>query len=349
MQFGRLLYVSLAAALVNFTVTLGLAFTGNGPDSMAWGAVASNAATGLGAHIARGRPAFLWPSLAEWRRVASFGGQSAVTSIINSVTQDANDLVLGRALGLAPVAFLSRAQGLVSLFTREILGAIRNVMFPAFAKLHRDGENTEQAYIRTVVVTTGIGWTFFTFLALFPLEVMRLLYGSQWDQSANLIPILALGGAAYCAGAFTINVIMAVGRIDLVTRFELCFQIPRFAILATVAVSTRSLEACAWVYAVAQLLYLPAVYFTKQHCLRTNWRLLLTGCGRSAVVTILSSIGALAISLNYGLGRSEPIGAAPLAGAVLLTIATWLGAIVFLRHPIASDPIFQRLKSKFAP
>jgi O-antigen/teichoic acid export membrane protein len=340
MQFGRLLYVSLAAAVVNFTVTLGLALSGHGPDSMAWGAVASNAATGLGAHVARGRPAFLWPSLTEWRRVTRFGGQSAVTSVVTSVSMDINDLALGKILGLAPVALFSRAQGLVNLFNRELLGAVRNVLFPAFAKSHREDQAIEPQHVHTVTLVTALGWPFFGFLALFPLETMRLMYGPQWDGAAALLPVLAAGGALYCGASFITSALMAVGRMDLVTTLELTFQPLRALAIVLTAWTTQSLVASAWAYTAAMALQVVMAFAFKQRALPTNWASMGKGVGRSALVSLLALIPALILSLQHGWPRGEPVHPVIFLAAILATILCWLIAVRICRHALVQEPVF---------
>jgi O-antigen/teichoic acid export membrane protein len=342
MQFGRLLYVSLAAAVVNFTVTLGLAFTGLGPDSMAWGAVVSNATTGLGAHIARGRPSFLWPSLSEWRRVANFGGQSAVTSVVTSVSMDINDLALARILGFAPVALYSRAQGLINLFNRELLGAVRTVLFPAFAKDHREGHAIEPQHVHTVTLVTVLGWPFFGFLALFPLEIMRLMYGTQWDAAARLLPILALGGAVYCGASFIVSALMAVGRIDLVTRLELIFQPIRAVAIVMAAWITQSLSGAAWAYSLAMVLQVLLALHYKQRAIPTDWAGMRRGIARSALVSLPTLTPALVLSNHYGLQRSDSVPPSIFIAAIVATILTWLVAVRLFRHALVRESLFER-------
>ena len=127
MKFKALLYANLAAMSLGTAVTLGLAWAGNGPTSMAVGALVGNLATGFGAWWARGRPPPLRPAFSEWRTVFSFGGKASLIGITSSLSMDANDLIVGKMLGFGPVALISRAQGVINMFQREAMQAIRGV------------------------------------------------------------------------------------------------------------------------------------------------------------------------------------------------------------------------------
>jgi len=196
MLFGRIMAANLTAAVVGTIVTLGLAWTGSGPKSLAWGALAANVATGLVAWLVRKSRRLLWPSLSEFRAIVRFGGQTTIAAVITSAAMDANDLVVGKVLGFSPVAMLSRAQGLMNLFHRDIMSAVRGVAYPAFAKAHREGEAMDPKYIVSVTNLTVFAWPFYGMAALYPLEILRLVFGPQWDAAAHLVPIFCLAGAA---------------------------------------------------------------------------------------------------------------------------------------------------------
>lgn len=342
MQFQRLMGVNFVATIIGSVVTLSLAFGGFGPDSMAVGAVLTNAFAGFGAWWLRRQHGILMPSLKLWRALLNFGAQSSAANIVTTITMDINDLVLGKALGFAPVAILSRAQGLMSMFHRDVMGAVRNVAYPAFAQVHREQQALEPLYVRSVSMVCLAGWPFYGFLALFALEVLRLMFGPQWDAAAPLVPWFCLAGSLSCLASLTNPLMMAAGRIDMVTRGELIFQPLRAGLTVATALATRSLLACAVVFALSSALYIPFIYALKQRCLPNDYRALLAGVWISAKVTLLALAPAALVAVQSGLQRSTPIGLPTLLTAAALTIAGWLAGIFLFKHPIADDPAFRR-------
>ncbi|MCB1997202.1 MAG: lipopolysaccharide biosynthesis protein [Rhodoferax sp.] len=343
MRFQTLLYVNLTASVVGTAVTLSLAWAGHGPASLAVGSVAGNLTTGFGAWWARGRPTPLRPGWSEWRAVLGFGGQSAVTGVVTTVAMDINDLVVGKVMGFAPVAILSRAQGLMNLFHRDVMVAVRNVAYPAYARTHREGGDVEAAHVTSVVMVTACAWPFYGFLALYPLDVLRLMFGPQWDAAAVLVPVFCLAGALAATSNLAMNALMAVGRIDLVTTTELVFQPLRAVVAVAAAVIFQSVLACALAYLLVFAVQPFAVYGMKQRALPTDFRRLFRGLGHSAAVAALS-LAPVAVWRFWRpiseAGLSLLLEIAALASATALC---WLLVLQWLRHPIARDPAFHRV------
>lgn len=343
MRFQSLLYVSLASAVAGFAGAVGGAWLGMGPDSMAIGAVAMNITTGLGAWLARPDRKLLSPSLGQWRTLVGFGAQSSAANIVTSISIDINDLVTGKLLGFAPVALLSRAMGLMNLFHRDVMGAVRNVAYPAFARSHREGEALEPIYVKSVSMVCLVAWPFYGFVSLFAPEIMRLMFGPQWDAAVPLVALFCLAGAFAAPASLTNPVIMASGRNDLVARAELIFQPLRAAAIAITVLSTRSLYACAMAYVLTYAIYIPFIYLVKQRCLRNDYAALRGGLWVSAQVCLLALAGPLVVAVEAGLGRSAPASLLSLLVATSLAGTGWLAGVYLFRHPITLEPPFQRV------
>ncbi|MEF7616855.1 lipopolysaccharide biosynthesis protein [Aquincola sp. MAHUQ-54] len=347
LQFKRLLYVNLVAALVGFCSTIALAWAGFGANSMAISAVATNICVGVGAWVAQAQRRILLPSLSRWRQLLRFGGQSAAVNVVTTVSMDINDLALGKILGFTPVALFSRAQGLVNLFSRDLMGAVRNVAFPAYAQTHRCNGSVEAQYISSVGGVTAFAWPFFGFMALFPLEVLRLLYGPQWDAAAKLVPPLAVAGGLYAASSLISTLLMAAGRMDQVARLELIFQPLRAVIIVAAALVFRSLEACVWAYLLCFIIYVPLSYGVKNASLASDWSALRHQLFCSLKITVVTLALPGALSFWYGLDRAAPMSAGWFAMVILSGILCWVAGLRISEHPLASDPLMQRWMRHF--
>jgi len=343
MAFNRLIKVNLIAASVGFITTISLAYAGCGPNSMAIGGVTSNLVTGMGAWFVRTDRKFLLPGISEWRKVLNFGGQSSLAAIVTTIAMDINDLAVGKILGFAPVAIISRAQGLMNLFHRDLMTAVRSVAFPAFSKAHRAGENLEVRYIASVTNVTVIAWPFYGFAALYALELIRLLFGPQWDEAVPLVPWFCLAGAVAATSNLILNAIMATGRIDLVTKSELFYQPLRAALIVAAAVLFESIWACTIAFAIALIAHTPYIYAFKSRCIPNDYRLLLSQLWSSAKVTFAALSGPVILVIYEGLGRHEPMGIMLILTAALVCGLSWLMALILFKHPLTADPLFQRL------
>ena len=344
MRFDRLLTVNLSSAGIGFVVTIGLAFLGVGPASLAWGTVACNAITAVAVWLAltaAERPTR--PRLVEWRVLLSYGRQSTFANLVTSAAMDVNDLVVGKVLGFAPVAMLSRAMGLMNLYQRDLMNAARNVAFPAFAQAHREGKALEPMFVHSSAIVTGVGWPFYGFLCLYPLELLRLLAGPQWDAAVPLVLVFAAAGALIAPVSLAQTLVLAVGRVDLASRADLMLSLFRLVSAAVAVLVFKSLMSVALAFlisfAVAALIFL----FFKEKCLPTDWSSLIRVSVRSLAVTVAALFLPTILSLNAGIERVEPFGPWAFFLICALVVVSWVLAVRCLNHPISQDPLFKSI------
>jgi lipopolysaccharide exporter len=342
MAFKALAVVNLLATAAGAVASVGLSWAGFGPLGLALGTVVVSAVTGVAAWVAQGDRRLLRPGLSRWRQLIGFGTRSSVMGIVTSVSMDINDLAVGKLMGFTPVALLSRAQGLMNLFHRDLMGAVRNVAYPAYAAAARDQRPMEPIYIDSVTHVTVVAWPFYGFVALYGLETLRLLFGPQWDAAAPLVPIFCLAGALAAMASLIGNLVIAMGGLDRLMRVELVFQPARAALVVLAAYFWREPWACATAMTLAMGLQVPLMYALKQRLLPSDWRLLRTRLLRSLAVAGLALLVPAALSWQAGLGRSTPMPGWLFGLAIGTCIVGWLLALPACRHPLQADPAFIR-------
>jgi len=342
MAFKKLMIVNLLAAFVGFVVSVGLAYLGYGPNSMAIGTVALNLVTGVVSWVVRNNRRFIMPGLSEWRMLLRFGGRSSLAGIITSISMDTNDLVVGKILGFNSVAIISRAQGVMNLFHRDLMSAVRNVALPAFASEFRSGGKLESNYIKSVAVITVVAWPFYGAMAIYSLEVLRVLFGPQWDSACSLVPIFCLAGAVSSLASLIPIILIAVGRNDLATGADIILQPLRLIIITLTAVVFRTTEACAWAFLASAIFAMPVFYKIKGKAIANDIYNLLKGILSSALVTIMALSLPLLHTVITGIPRKEPIPMVELAATVPLAIIIWIVSVRLFRHPLSEEALFEK-------
>lgn len=336
MRFDKLMRINVAAALVGTSTTLSLAWAGVGAASLAWGDIASSATVAIGVSLVGAWGRLARPQLRRWREILHFGGPVTAANVVTSVSMDINDLAVGKLLDFSQVAMASRAQGLMNLFNRDIMGTIRSVAYPAYAQAHRDGNALEQRYQQSVVAVTAIGWPFYGFVGLFPLEVLRLMFGPQWDAAAPLVPIYCLAGAFSALNSLVPTVMLAAGNSKLVALADLIIQPAKAVLLVAVLWHWRALEPLALGFLAMAVVAVPYFYAFKQRCLPTDFGALSRGLARNLCLTAL----CLAPSAAIAWWQRPAAGAMPLSiwlPCATLTALLWLGGLRLLRHPLHAE------------
>lgn len=343
LAFKALAVVNFIATLAGALVSVGLCWAGFGPIGLVAATLVVSATTGFAAWWARGERRLLAPGLSQWRSLFKFGAQSSVVGVVTSVSMDINDLAVGKLMGFTPVALLSRAQGLMNLFHRDLMGAVRNVAYPAYAKAVREQQAMEPLYLASVTHVSVVAWPFYGFVSLYALETLRLLFGPQWDEAAPLVPLFCLAGALAAAGSLIGTLMVAMGRMDLLTRMEVVFQPLRAVLIVAAAAYWREPWACAAALALAMLLQLPLVYVVKGRFLPNDWQGLRRQLSRSLAVALLALALPVLLLWLHPREPGQPLPTPWFALAIVSCCLSWLLALSWCRHPLASDPAFARL------
>lgn len=332
LQFQTLMRYNLLASVLSTVSTVLLAWGGAGVLALVAGALGTNVLLAL--QLARHPVArrLRRPSLQHWRELLRFGGPVTAANVVTSVAMDINDMAAGKLLGFAAVGQLSRAQGVMSLFNRDFMNAIRNVAFPAFAKAHREDGSAEPRFTAFVGNVTAMAWTYYGFAALFPLELLRLMFGPQWDSAAPLVPWLCLAGALNATSNLLPAVMMASGHARLVARADLCLQPVRMAFMVLVCYFLRSLEALAIASMVMALVAVPYFYAFKQRCMPTAFLTLGRQMARNLLLTAIGLAGAAMLAWQRPPHGALGLPLFLLAAAV--TALSWLAGLWLLRHPL---------------
>jgi len=339
MRFGLLALFGILASVVGTGSAIGFALAGAGYNALVYSSIISTVTLVLAGAVYRGSEFVLRPTLAEWRRVTGFGSQVALTNVLGHIAGNMNDLVVGKALGFTAVGILSRAQGVMNLFHRDMMGAIRSVAYPAFADSSRRNADMEDIHNRSITAVTAIAWPFYGFFALYPLESLRFLFGPQWDDAAPLVPIFCAAGAVAVVWSLGMNMITAMGKVKLATLSELIIQPLRIVILVLVALAFDEIMPFAIALLGIYCLQLINVYTFKHFVCPTRWKTLAVGLIYSAILTVLSlSPGYIIYRLFLSTGRGiDAVVGIPIL--VFCLALSWLVAIRLIGHPTVHDEL----------
>jgi lipopolysaccharide exporter len=225
---------------------------------------------------------------------------------------------------------------------------VRSVAYPAYAQANRTSGALEEKYIASLTAVTAVAWPFYGFAALFSLEVLRLMFGPQWDASAPLVPLFCAAGAFSVLVSLIPPLMLAAGQSKLVATAELIFQPVKALFLTAVVFYFRDLHVFALAFLGTAMLQVPLLYTIKQRCLPTAGGALARALSTNLVLAALTLAPAAAIALwlrRAGHGLPLPL----FFACVGVTFVTWVVLLWALKHPLYKEmlPLLQaRLKRK---
>lgn len=333
MRFDALAIVRFSATLTGAIVSVYCAWRGLGPISLAFGSLASTIVNATMAIYFRPKW-FPWlPGIKEIRRVLAFGSRTTGSTIIQTVTGSAPELLLGKLQDMTAVGLFSRANGLVMMFGRLVMDGISSVAISWFAQQSRQHGNISQPFLKATSYVTALGWAFAISTVFLAHPAMRVLYGDQWDGAVDLTRMIAVALACGMPAAMCTASLMAVGAVAQVLRVTMITSV-----ITVIAMSIGAGAGLLYLGAfqvVATLLNAIIWLRTTQRVVQFKWTEFMNEVSRSAIVGITTGVGPAIVFFLYG-PYPENYWWALITGGVSAS-AGFLAGIIFFKHPLKDE------------
>lgn len=150
-----------------------------------------------------------------------FGLRLFATSALAYSTRNVDNVLVGRYLGTADLAFYSTAYRVLVLPVQLVGQTVNRVLFPVMSRLAPDRERVGAALLAAVELLALAAFPAMALVASAAHELVLLGLGEQWLPTAPLITVLALAGARETVVYTTPAVMMSMDRAPLNVRFQL--------------------------------------------------------------------------------------------------------------------------------
>ena len=332
MAFRDLFFVNIGGALVQTGTAVGLAWIGFSASSLAWAMVAAALAKAVIAQFLR--PALpLPPRFDGLRPVLAFGSQTSTLFVIGAIGSRTADLIIGWLLSLASTGLFTRATGLASQLRALISGAASSVLYPALARLQREGEELGDYYLRVVACFTAASWPAMAGLAVAAQPSVHLLFGPAWAGTAPVLTWIALGEILFIALPLHIELPMLRNRIrPLIARNAVDTEMSVALLYIGASISLDAAAISRVGYGAGWLL-LYIGFVARMAGIRPAQ--LLPVYASSGLAT-LAAIVPMTVAL-FTVRDFATLSFLPLVGLAGAGVALWLIVLHLLRHPLAEE------------
>lgn len=241
--FWRRSLAEIAGVAVKAVITLGLLWWGWGIDSVAAGIVAGIAVRSFTLwQMSDWRPSRSPPKRLHIASLLSYGWHIIAVNIMGLCRLRVDQLAILAFLG--PVAlgsyFLAVRIPEIAIFGVNV--AISTVAFPILARVVRQNGPLADAYLNTVRGSLVLMAPVSVGLLVTSDQIVQSLFNAQWQGSAAVLAILALGGIPLTLGWSVGDVFKAMGRPELLTRLTLIEVLLASPVIAAVAIMTSDLR-----------------------------------------------------------------------------------------------------------
>jgi O-antigen/teichoic acid export membrane protein len=223
MDFRALELRSTAATLVAAAAAITIALRGGG----AWALIVQQLAffatsLVLLTAFSRWRPRFMY-SRESLRELRAFGGHVSGTILMNQLTQNADNVLIGRFLGASALGLYSLGYSVIMLAFSRITSPVIQILFPVFSRVQHDVRRLASLWLRSLAIMAAITMPAMLGLVVVAPDMVTVVFGPRWHDATPVIQILAPVGLAVGLQGLSSIVLQAVGQTGIQFKYS-CLQ-----------------------------------------------------------------------------------------------------------------------------
>lgn len=219
MKFRKLSLIETAALIAGNTFAVAMALAGFGVWSL----------IGLSLALPAFRLCFLWfsvswrprgrPERQALRELWAYGKGFTGFTALTYWSRNADNLLIGRFIGVDPLAFYNRAYNLMALPNTTVGAVMTRVMIPALSRLQDDKERVKKIYVQSIGLITLLMFPFVIGMLTLAGPFILTIYGPRWAPAAPLLKILATVSLIQVVTGTASWIFLTQGRTDMLFRW----------------------------------------------------------------------------------------------------------------------------------
>ena len=333
MNFRSLELRSMLAGLSGAAVAIVAAFLGAGPWAIILQLLTLNAvSTLLVWYASPWRPSFVY-SRASMRKIGRFSRNVFTSNILFFLNTNADNLIIGKFLGASPLGVYRLSYNVMLQPANRIIAPIRNVLFPAFAKMQDDRERMLAAWVRVNRIISAIAAPMLLGVMVTAPDFVPAVLGPKWHGAVPVLELLAWVGLFQSVQRLNGSVLQAC---------DMTHRLAQFAVIAFVANMSAFLIGVHWGVvgvaagaALANLLVQPLYTTTTAHALGVTPIYFIRRMSGVIAAAVLMALTVLAAGLGMrAIGVEVHL---RLAVEVALGLAVYLPACAWLAPEVRGE------------
>ena len=155
------------------------------------------------------------------RSMLSFGGNITGYALINYISKNCDNLVVGRSFGPELLGLYSKAVQLLGLPTDQINEPLSTVSIPALSRLADSPERYRQAYLRIMEKVILVTMPAVMLMMATADWLVLIILGPQWGESARIFVFMGIAGLLQPVAATGGWLLVSQGRVRDMLRWSL--------------------------------------------------------------------------------------------------------------------------------
>lgn len=224
LKFKALAVRNILSSVLGLTACIVCAFYGLGVWSLVINVIVSRL---IGALLlwkaSTWRPTFEF-SWASVKELFGFGGFMMLSSILSSIYNELQSLLVGKFYSAADLGYVNQAKKLEGIPSGALSSVVTQVSFPVFSKLQDDMEALKYGLKKNIKSIQYINLPMMLLLMVIAEPLIELLYGERWMVCVPYFQILCVSRLLGVIVPLNMSIISAKGkgRLYLITQLIKC-------------------------------------------------------------------------------------------------------------------------------
>jgi PST family polysaccharide transporter len=266
------------------------------------------------------------------RQIASFSSYQFLFQFSNYFSRNLDKLIIGKYFNMAQLGYYDKSYRLMQLPLQSITFVISPVLHPILSSLQNDKENLSQKCCKLANLLSCISFPIGVLFYFIALEVIRIVYGPNWDAAAPVFSILALSLPLQMVLSSIGSFYQSAGdtkRMFLSGLLNTTITVAGFIIAA---VTVHTIESMAWAWVIT----LTINFVTSYNILfRVTFKVRAVGFFKLFIPQFINStvafLGCMAVS---HFAESQSVVVSLIIKTVFLLIATLIMAYILGQYNI---------------
>lgn len=220
MQFKTLLLVQLPSNIIGSLVSIWMAFSGYGVWSLVFYQLITRVAYAIQIWVhSMWMPLFAF-HVGKAKELFNYGGKLLLSRLLTTGYNNMFLIIIGRFYPVASVGFYQNANNLVNYPSGTISGVLKNVTFPAFAKIQDDNIRLKKGYKTTIQQIFFILCPIFITAGVLAQPLFDFVFGEQWLPAVPYFQWLCVMGFMMPLLDYNMNIIDVKGFTGLHLKIQ---------------------------------------------------------------------------------------------------------------------------------
>lgn len=234
MQFKKIFFSNLAGAAVSGAAGITSACCGGGLYALIVQSLTNVITVCAVMRITSGLRICLKCNLGRAKVFLSFGWKLAVSSILNTLTENIRSMAVGLKFDAAALGYYERGMQFPQYGINVIQGTVQSVMLPAMSQNQEDTAKVKSIMKNAMSVSAYLVFPMLAGLAGIAESFIGLFLTDKWMASVPYMQVYCLVFAFYPIHVSNLQALNAMGRSDLYLKLEVIKQAYGLLVLAAV-------------------------------------------------------------------------------------------------------------------